>query len=108
MKKVILEKVDCGINGETVHLDYKEQLLGIIVNPADGMNLAEMRSIEKVYDKLERAECPGSILLEDAEHVTLKGILETTKFRLFSKEIKQMVESVVAPETVNMELLKAE
>lgn len=106
MKKIILLVINSEHGGETLHLDYKEQLTGIIINPAEGMNLAEMRDIEKVYDKLEGSDCPGFILLEDAEHRTLKAALEVTKFRVFNKEIKRMIESVIAAENINMALLK--
>ena len=98
MKKVILVVTSCTINGEVLPLDYKEQLIGLISNPAEGMNLAQMRNIEKVYDKLTEAQCPGSMLLEDAEHATLKQILETVKFKVFDKDIKLMVETVIAAE----------
>lgn len=98
MKKIQLALTNCVINGETSELDYREQLLALICNPADGMNLAEMRNIEKVYDKLSEAQCPGSVLLEDAEHATLEGILRQVKFRVFSKDIKTMVESVISAE----------
>lgn len=102
MKKVILALASCTINGSTNPLNYKELLLGLIINPADGMNLVQMRNIEKVYDKLTDAACPGTVLLEDAEHATLKGILETTIFRVFDKDIKLMVESVLTAETVEV------
>ena len=106
MRIVILEKTTCTINGEVIPLDYAQQLIGLISNPADGMNLAQMRNIEKVFDKLDAASCPGSILLEDAEHKTLKDVLEKAVFKVFNKDIKRMIESVIAAETVNIELLK--
>ena len=96
MKKVILKVEICVINDEETPLDYQRILLSLISNPADGMNLAEMRNVEKIYDKLEAVECPGYMLLEDAEHATLKQILESVKFKVFNKTIKAMVESVIA------------
>lgn len=102
MKKVMLTVTSCTINGELLPLDYKEQLLGLIVNPAEGMNLAQMRNVEKVYDKLVEANSPGFVLLEDAEHATLKQILETVKFKVFDKAIKLMVETVIASDQVQL------
>ncbi len=98
MKKVILLKTSCKILGEVFPLCYKEHLIGLISNPADGMNMIEMRRIEKVYDKLEAVDCPGHVLLEDAEHDTLREILEKTRFKHFDKNIKAMLEAVIASE----------
>lgn len=103
MKKVLLELTSCTINGEVLPLDYKEQLILLISNPADGMNLGEMRNIERVYDKLIDALCPGFVLLEDAEHATLKLILESAKFRVFDKDILLMVETVIASPMMTLE-----
>lgn len=104
MKKVILVVTSCTINGEVLPLDYKEQLIGLIVNPPGGMNLREMRDMEKVYDKLVEAQCPGFMLLEDAEHKTLSEFLqdEKQKFKVFDKDIKLMLESVIASDQVQV------
>lgn len=107
MKKVVLEITSCTILGEVQPLPYNEALIGLISNPVDGMNLREMRDIEKVYDKLIEAPCPGFVLLEDAEHATLKGILENdkTRFKAFDKGIKAMIESVVNSPSLTTEQL---
>ena len=106
MKKVVLIVTTTKINGEVLPLDYREQLIGLISNPTDGMNLVTMRRIEKVYDKLDAADCPGHVLLEDAEHATMKEILEKIIYKTFSKGIKDMVEAVIASEDYKVEPLE--
>jgi hypothetical protein len=93
MKRLALLKTECKIQGQTLELDYRTQLMGFIEEPPGGATIVEQRKIGRVHDALEAAE--DSVLLEDADHETLCKILNEIKFKVYSKQILAMLESVL-------------
>jgi hypothetical protein len=93
MKFIHLLKTECKIQGRTLELDYRTQLRGFIAEPPGGATIDEQRRIRRVDEALEKAE--DSVLLEDADHETLCKILNEIKFKVYSKEILAMLESVL-------------
>ena len=98
MRRIELLKTVCVIQGQTLPLDYRTQLLGFIEEPPGGATISQQRKIARVYDALETAE--DYVCLEDADHDTLCTILREIKFKVFNREILAMLESVLeAPES---------
>jgi hypothetical protein len=99
MRRIELLQTECAIQGQTMALDYRVQLLGFIEEPPGGATILEQRKILRVYDALEQANGCDFVMLEDADHETLCNILREIKFKVFNREILAMVESVLeAPE----------
>ena len=99
MKKIELKITDGKIQGQDYQVDYQVELTKLIGVSEQGLSLADMHKIDKVFDKLEKADCPGYVLLEDAEHELLKARCENPKFAVFCKELMYMCDVVVdAPE----------
>jgi hypothetical protein len=99
MKRIELLKTECMIQGQTLELDYRTQLMGFIEEPPGGATIVEQRKIGRVHDALNDAlDKDGDeshVLLEDADHETLCKILNEIKFKVYSKEILAMLESVL-------------
>jgi hypothetical protein len=95
MKRIELLKTKCEIQGETLELDYRKQLMGFLETPPGGANIVEQRRIGRVYDALEKAD-DDMVLLEDADHETLCKILNDIKFVVYNKTMLDMLESVLA------------
>jgi len=106
MKKVALIKTEHTIQEKEFPLDYREQYISLITGSTDGFSYAQMRKVDKVFDKLEAAKGKDFVLLEDAEHEVLKGKLENPQFSVFTKELFAMCTSgIEAPE--HLETIKA-
>ena len=95
MKKTELKIVDGKIQGQDYVVNYKTELTKLIGVSQEGMSLADMHKVDKVFDKLEAAECPGVVLLEDAEHELLKERCKNPKFAVFCKELMHMCDGAV-------------
>ena len=93
MKKVSLIKTVHTIQEKEFPLDYREQYKSLITGSTEGFSYAQMKKVDKVYDKLEAADGKGFVLLEDAEHEVLKAKLENPQFSVFTKELFQMCTS---------------
>lgn len=100
MKKVELKVIEGQIfvqgKNQEFLTDYKDQLLNLVGQQEQGMTLADMHKINKVFDKLEEAKCPGFMLLEDAEFELVKARCENPKFVVFSKDLMIMCDEIIA------------
>jgi len=95
MKKIELKIVEGKIQAQDYQVNYKVELTKLIGVSEQGLSLADMHKIDKVFDKLEGAKCPGHVLLEDAEHELLKARCQNPKFAVFCKELMHMCDGVV-------------
>lgn len=99
MKRLELLITECTVQGQTMELDYRKQLMGYLETPPGGATIVEQHRIGRVYDALEKSE--GTVvLLEDADHETLCKILKEIKFAVYNKKIVDMVDSILdAPDS---------
>jgi hypothetical protein len=96
MKKVVYKQVDMALAGQSAKLDYKEQLLSLLLVPQDqekGTNYEEMAIIVPIHAKMKASE--GFVFLEDAEHKELVKRVKDAKFRQNSIEVFQMIQDVI-------------
>ena len=107
MRKFQLRELKHDVLGNVQELNYKDQLIGLVSVVESGMTIVDMRKIEKVVDKLEAADCPGWLELEDAEHETLKAALTKAQFRIYTKAVKNMIESVLEAKEPALEVVKS-
>ena len=76
--------------------DYKIMCCQILEVPKPGgFDRAEMRKIDGILDKIEDAESPGSVLLEEEEWLYLKNKVQAHKFPTFSKGALEFVDQIV-------------
>lgn len=105
MKRIELLVTKCTIQEQELDLDYRLHLMGLLETPPGGANIIEQRRICRVHDALIAAAGKEIVLLEDADHETLCGILKETKFKVYSKPILEMLESVLeAPNAEDVKL----
>ena len=98
MKQFELRVLQHDVLGNVQELNYKDQLIGLVSVVETGMTIIDMRKIEKVVDKLEAVQPGGWVELEDEEHLTLKAALERAQFRIYTKAVKNMIDSVLEAE----------
>lgn len=77
-------------------LTTRDFIRGIVENPAQGANLSEIRKRTRILDALEKAE-PTGVTLEDADHATLKAIVEdpAQRFIVVNRHLLQICEDII-------------
>lgn len=100
MKKIAFKTVKMSLNGNETDLDYKENMMSLLLIPSDpkgGASYAEMATVLPIHAKFKDAS--SYVLLEDAEHAELCTRLKSAKFVQNTPEIFEMIRSAVdAPE----------
>jgi hypothetical protein len=98
MKKIALKKVTMEVNGQTVDLNYKNQLISIMQTPSDpqrGANYEEVRKSIRILEKLEAAE--NEVELEDADFEYMKQRVLGAGYLMINKTIQGFIEDVTNP-----------
>ncbi|MVA44701.1 hypothetical protein GOZ83_06340 [Agrobacterium vitis] len=71
-------------------VDYRKQLVSLLVNPAKQLSAMEVRAWGRVADLIEDAE-GEAVLLEEAEFQTLLQALQSSRFLAASKNIREFL-----------------
>ena len=82
-------------NGETMPLDYKQQLTAILQSPEDpqrGAEIAEIRKSMRVLDALDRSGT--TLTLEDADYEYMKHRILSARYLIVNQAIMDFIEDV--------------
>jgi len=73
-----------------------EIIKAVLERPAQGVNVGELRARCRVLDALDKVpQAATEMLLEDADHDTLKRAVNTFVFGLASKELLAVVDDIL-------------
>ena len=97
MKKIQFKSVQMQIGEEEVTLDYKKEIMSLLLIPLDpqaGTKYEEMAVVLPIHAKFKQAGL-DHVLLEDAEHEEVIKRLKNAQFRQNTPEIFEMIRSIV-------------
>jgi len=107
VKKVPLKTVQMNtrLREQPIPLDYAETLLIVLETPPQyGFTPAEMRARLPIGDRIEKAQEAGEghVLLEDAQHAKIAGLLKDYTFKLSHYAILEFVDAVTNAPSVEV------
>lgn len=102
--KVTLEDIKDN-NGKEVVLDYREQYLGILRKPVNGMALDTMEICIRAITKLKNASEKDMVVLEEDEWGILSNLIKDNKWALICPEVFGMIKNVTEAKQTSLELV---
>ena len=74
--------------------NYAEAFLKLLGQDSNGMGVDEIRERIKIMDKIEQVKTDSILKLEDSDAKKIKGIIDTTPWKIADREIIEMSDAL--------------
>ncbi|MGV2135142.1 hypothetical protein ACQZ4O_16100 [Agrobacterium vitis] len=82
-------------------IDYRKQIVSLLINPAKELTSMEVRQLGKLADKIDDA-AGESILLEEVDFQHILQVIRSTKFLSASRNVRQFLDDIEGAATVEV------